>query len=98
MKVRIMVPDRTAHAVKQHQGRATLSLRESLILDYGSRTRPRGADLVYLDKAARKRIRREVGGKRGMRVFDRYWNGYLVVADNGQIVTTGFRTRRVKRF
>lgn len=59
--------------------------------------RSHGADIVFLDKAARKRIRNEIGGARGMRLFDRHWNAYLAVADDGRIITTGFRTRRVKR-
>ena len=50
--------------------------------------RSHGADIVLLDKPARKR---------GLRVFDRYWNAYLVVADDGRIITTGIRRRRVKR-
>ncbi len=89
--------ERTRHANERHQGRATLPLWESLILDHGTRVRSHGADVVILDKAARRAISREVGGDRGMRVFDRYLNSYLVVADDGRIVTTGFRTSRVRR-
>ncbi len=92
-----MSPERTAHAAKRQQTRAIPTLWESLVLDHGTRVHSSGADIVYLDKAARKRIRHEVGGDRGMRVFDRYWNAYLVVADDGGIITTGFRTRRIKR-
>jgi hypothetical protein len=93
-----MVPERTQHGDTQHQRRGTLGLFEALLLDHGSRVRSHGCDVVYLDKAARKRLRREVGGDRGLRVFDRYCNNaYLVVADDGRIVTTGRRTRRVKR-
>ncbi len=92
-----MVPDRTQHGQEQHQRRATLGLFEALLLDHGTRVRSFGADLVFLDKAARKRIRRAVGGDRGMRVFEQYGNSYLIVADNGRIITTGYRTTRVKR-
>jgi len=88
---------RTRHGEAQHQRRATIGFFESLILDYGTRVRSHGADLVMLDKAARKRISREVGGDRGMRVFERWMNSYLVVSDNGLIITTARRTRRVKR-
>jgi hypothetical protein len=71
---------------------------ESLVFDFGTRVRANGADIVFLDKSARKRIRREVGGDRCMRVLENYLkNAYLVVADNGHIITTGWRTRRVRR-
>lgn len=89
--------DRTAHAEQRHQAGATLTLWESLVLDYGARVRSGGAELVFLDKAARKRISREVGGQRGMRPFDRWTSQYLVVADDGRIVTAAPRTRRIKR-
>ena len=92
-----MQMDRTAHASRQQQARATLPLFESLVLDHGTRVRSNGADIVFLDKAARRRIRDVVGGERGMRVFDRYCNTYLVVSSDGRIITTGTRTRRVKR-
>jgi hypothetical protein len=32
-----------------------------------------------------------------MRVFDSYINSYLMVSDDGCIITTGRRTRRIKR-
>jgi hypothetical protein len=94
-----MAPDRTQHGQQQHQRRATPGLFECLLLDHGTRTRSHGADLVFLDKAARKRIRSAVGGDRGLRVFERYMhaNSYLIVADDGRIVTTGYRTNHVKR-
>lgn len=91
-----MQRDRTAHASRQQQARATLPLFESLVLDHGTRVRSNGADIVFVDKAARKRIRRVVGGERGMRVLERYWNTYLVVSDDGRIITTGTRNQRVK--
>ncbi len=92
-----MQPNRTQHGERQHQRRVTFSLLASLLHDHGTRPRSHGADLVYLDKAARKRIRHKVGGDRGMRVFEQYLNDYLIVADDGQIITTGYRTSRVKR-
>lgn len=92
-----MTLDCTAHASERHQGRATLPLFESLVLDYGTRIRSRGADVVFLDKAAKKRIREAVGGERGMRLFDRYLSQYLVVNDEGRIITTGYRTKRLNR-
>lgn len=88
---------RTRHAQEQHQRRATVGLIESLILDHGSRVRSHGADIVFLDKVAKRRLRKAVGGDRGMRILEQYCNSYLVVADDGRIITTGRRTQRVKR-
>ena len=88
----------TFHGAGRHQNRSTLPMVKSLVFDFGTRVRAKGADIVFLDRAARKRIRREVGGDRGMRVLENYLkNAYLVVADNGRIITTGWRTRRVRR-
>lgn len=88
---------RTHHAQHRHQSRATLSLFESLLLDYGSRERSYGADIVFIDKAARHRLKNVVGGKRGMRVLEPYLNQYLVVSDSNIIITTGHRNKRIFR-
>lgn len=88
---------RTRHATQRHQGRTTPALFETLLLDHGSRLRRHGADVVFLDKAARKRLREELGGDRGLQLFERWTNSYLVVADNGQIITTARRNCRIKR-
>lgn len=88
---------RTHHAQRRHQSRATLSLFESLLLDYGSRERSKGADIVFIDKAARHRLKSVVGGKRGMRVLEPYLNQYLVVSDSNIIITTGYRHKRIFR-
>lgn len=89
--------DRTQHATQRHQGRTTPALFETLLLDHGSRLRRHGVDVVFLDKAARKRLREELGGDRGLRLFERWTNSYLVVGDNGQIITTARRNRRIRR-
>jgi hypothetical protein len=88
---------RTRHATERHQGRATPALFESLLLDHGSRLRRHGADVVFLDKTAKKRLRQELGGDRGPRILERWANTYLVVGDDGRSVTTARCTRRIKR-
>ncbi|WP_281854622.1 hypothetical protein [Acetobacter pasteurianus] len=97
MTVSVCHAARSRHAETRQQGRATLPLFESLLLDYGTRMRTAGADIVFLDKAARKRLCHAVGGKRGLRLLERHLNQYLVVSDEGQIITTGHRTRRINR-
>jgi hypothetical protein len=51
-----MVLERTPHGEQQHQRRATLPLMEWMIMAHGTYVRSHGADIVFLDKAARKRI------------------------------------------
>lgn len=85
------------HAARHTATSRTPALFEALLLDHGSRLRRHGADVVFLDKAARKRLREELGGDRGLRLFERWTNSYLVVADNGQIITTARRNRRIRR-
>lgn len=85
------------HAVRRQQERATLPLFEALLLDYGTRKRTHGAEIVFIDKAARRRLSQALGGKRGIRTLERHFNQYLVVSDEGHIITTGHRTRRINR-
>lgn len=88
---------RTKHAEQRHQSRATLSLFEALLLDYGSRERSHGADIVFLDKAARRRLSQAVGGKRGMRTLEPYFRQYLIVSDSDKVITSGYRNKRIRR-
>jgi hypothetical protein len=87
----------SAHSQSRSQQRAIPRLAIDLLLDYGSRVRSRGADLVFFDKPALKRLRRVLGGSRGVQVIDRWLNSYAVVADDGLLVTVGYRTCRVRR-
>lgn len=89
--------DRTAHAQIRHQSRATIPFIESLVLDYGTWERMDGAWIVFIDKAALKRLRRVLGGDRGLRLIEGYTKQYLVVGDNGRIITTGYRTKHITR-
>lgn len=89
---------RTKHGLARHQARAVPPLFEALLLDHGSSIHRHGAEVIFLDKPARRRLRQELGGDRGLRLFDRWMNSYLVVADDdGRIITTARRTRRIKR-
>jgi hypothetical protein len=46
---------------------------------------------LFFDKAARKRMERHFGGRRGLRLIDRWLNAYAVIGDNGKVVTIGHR-------
>jgi hypothetical protein len=86
------------HARTRAQQRGVPSYVQSLLYDHGSWMRHDGADVYFVDKPARKRIRREVGGSRNFRTIEPWLNNtYLVVADSGAVITTARRTRRLKR-
>jgi hypothetical protein len=68
-----------------------------LLLDYGSRQRSHGADVLFVDKPARKAIRRAFGGDRNMRLIEPYLNAKIIVSDDGAPITIAWRTRRIRR-
>lgn len=97
-----MPPDKlplpcTAHArVRMQQRGIGASALESL-LDYGrTEHQPGGSSIVFLDKRARRRIRRELGEDALRRLAHRL-GAYAVVSSEGAIVTVGHRTRRIRR-
>lgn len=89
--------DQTRHARQRRQQRAIPALVVELLLSNGSRMRHAGADVFFVDKTARKRLRRELGGERGMRMIEPWLGHYLVVSDEGRLITAAPRTSRLKR-
>ena len=87
----------TRHASKRHQQRAIPPLVTSWILEFGTSVRHAGADVLYLDKRGRKRLRDAVGGERSLRLIEPMLNTYLVLGDDGVVVTAARRQHRFKR-
>lgn len=87
----------TRHAQQRLQQRAIPGLVVDLLLANGSCMRHDGAEIVFLDKAARKCLRRQLGGERGLRMLEPWLGHYLVVGDDGRLITAAPRTRRFKR-
>ncbi len=85
------------HCQTRMQQRAIPSWIADLLLDFGSRMRRDGAEVVFADRAARRQIRRAVGGARNMRTIEPWLDAYLVVADDGALITAARRTRRLRR-
>ena len=81
----------TRHAAARLQQRAIPPFMVDLLERFGSENRCNGADRLFFDKAARKRIERHLGGRRGLRLVERWLNSYAVVSDDGAIVTVGHR-------
>ncbi|WP_198368467.1 hypothetical protein [Roseomonas rosulenta] len=86
----------TRHATARSQGRAIPPFVVSLLLDHGSDLRHDGAEVRFVDKAARRRIRRELGD-RIHAAIEPYLDAYVVCSDDGRIITTGWRVQRLKR-
>ena len=85
------------HAATRSQQPALPPFVLDLLLDYGTAARCGGADQVFFDKAAIRRLRSHFGGERGLRLVEHFLNAYAVVPDDGSIVTATRRTRRVHR-
>jgi hypothetical protein len=94
-----MVGDRrmTRHATVRSQQRAVPPLVMSLLLEFGSIMRHEGAEVVYVDKRARRRLRDAVGGDRSLAVVERWLNTYVVTGEDGCVMTVARRTKRLQR-
>lgn len=89
----------TRHGQRRMQQRAIPGLVVSLIHSEGSVSQSHdGCEVRYVDKAARGRIRDALGGDRAYSLFERWFaRTYVVVSDDGSIVTAGHRKRRITR-
>ena len=84
----------TAHAQTRCQQRSISSEVVDALLAYGERRRHDGADVYYLTKKARSRVAGALGAH--YRRIERALNSYVVVSDDGQVITAGHRYRRLK--
>jgi hypothetical protein len=68
-----------------------------LLEEFGSSMRCHGADRLIFDKAARKRLTRNLRGAKDLRLIERWLNVYAVVSDDGRLITVARKTRRFLR-
>lgn len=87
----------TRHAQCRIQQRGIPAVVVDYLDDFGTIIRCKGADRMIFDKAAQKRLRDHLGGTRGVRVIEPWFNVYAVVSDRGEIVTVAHQKRRHKR-
>ena len=87
----------TKHATARTQQRAVPPLVSDLLVDYGSSMRHAGADVYFFDKQSLGRLKRALGGSRGLDVIARWLNTYVVVGDGGEVITVARRNMRLKR-
>lgn len=89
-------PPMTRHASSRAQQRGLPPLIVHWLESYGARQRDRkGAEIVYFDKSARRSLEREVGTT----VVERLrplLDAYMVMGEDGRVVTLGWRVKRVR--
>lgn len=84
------------HAAVRAQQRNVSPLIIDWLLEYGSRSFDKhGAELRFFDKRSRKALSARYGGHL-IGNLSKQLDAYLVVS-NGAVLTTGFRTKRIKR-
>ena len=86
----------TRHAAVRRQQRAIPAFVVDLLVKEGASMRHAGAEVYYTDKDARRRIRRELGD-RIHAAIEGYLDAYVVCGDDGRVITTGWRTCRLRR-
>jgi hypothetical protein len=84
------------HARRRLQQRSIPMSVLDLLEEFASVSRSHGAERLFFDKAARRRLRRELSTD-AARFYERHMNVYAVLSDSGTIITVGHRTKRFKR-
>jgi hypothetical protein len=88
----------TAHARARMRQRAIDPDVVECIVDFGrAEHQPGGSSIAFLDKRARRRIERGLGGGTLKRLGNRV-GAYAVVAPDGAVITVGHRIRRIRRY
>ena len=85
----------TKHASQRIQQRGISTEAVDAILAYGTRRRHRGADIYYLLKKSRRRLSGAFGRERYSKL-ERALDSYVVVSDDGAILTAAHRLHRLK--
>lgn len=87
----------TKHAMHRLQQRGIPQMVIELLERFGSSMRCGGAERVFFDKAARRRLQAHLGGARGLRAIEAWLRVYIVIGDNGQIITVAHQQDRFVR-
>lgn len=85
----------TRHAQARCQQRGIPPEAVEAILAYGNARRHDGADVYYFDKRARSRAEAALGRPRFCRI-EKALDSYVVLSDDGSLLTAAHRLRRLK--
>ena len=78
------------HAHARMRQRSIPPIVVEWLQSYGASCRRGGADVYYFDKKARRKLKSDIGSVPYARMEDQL-DAYAVVADDGTVVTTGWR-------
>lgn len=84
----------TAHAIARCQQRSIPADAVDALLTYGDTKRHKGADVYYLTKNSRARAATALG--RRYQALQKALDSYVVVSDDGAILTAAKRRQRLK--
>ena len=85
----------TRHAETRCQQRGIRGEVVETLLDFGRCRTRHGAEVYFMDRAARERARTVLGRRRYSQVADRL-DAYVVVGEDGQVITAAKRLGRLK--
>ena len=85
----------TRHARVRLQQRAIPPMIVGLLEQFGSEFRSGDADIIMFDKAAKKKLTHAFGGPRGLKAFEPWLDAYVVMSNDGSVLTAGHRHSRV---
>ena|GEM_PF-400088 len=85
------------HAAVRSQQRSIPPIVADLLDLYGARQPAgRGAEMVYMDKAALRRMHQALG-RAAVAALQPLLSAYLIESESGQVITAGWRCTRVQR-
>lgn len=90
----MIAADLTLHGALRLQQRAIPIFVIELLERCGSEMRCGGADRLFFDKAAKKRLKQHLGGDRALQLVEKYMGVYAILGDNGRVVTVAHRSKR----
>lgn len=85
----------THHAEARMQQRGISHQAVDALMAYGEYRRHRGAEVCYLTKQSRSRMLKDMGKPAFMKL-EKALDTYVVVSDEGAIITAGHRYHRLK--
>ena len=83
------------HAALRSQQRGINGQVIDALLAFGVQKRHRGADVYYFDRQTKNRAAKSLGGDY-FRQYEKCLNSYIVVSDDGCIITAARRLTRLK--